>query len=95
MYSGEGSQIISIKLVAENISKDPKKELWGKSFSLEDSEGRRFTGVYLATRHGDNLGWIQPGLETGPRMLALQIPYDENLEYFLIIENKIVNLGKF
>ncbi len=84
---------MEIDLKVKNISKDPLPELRAKSFSLQDSDGRRFSAYYGVTAFKDILGWIQPGLITGNRMIVFAIPYDQNLEYFLFIENKVVNLG--
>lgn len=94
VYPGEGGKVMKLRLKAKNISNDPLSELRAKSFSLQDSEGRRFSPYYGAPAFKDNLGWIQPGLMTGTtRLLVFALPFDPDLRYTLTLKDVAVDLG--
>ncbi len=94
VYPGEGGKVMQLRLKAKNISNDPLPELRAKSFSLQDSEGRRFSAHYGAPAFKDHLGWIQPGLMTQTtRLLVFGLPFDPDLRYTLTLKNVAVDLG--
>jgi len=93
LYTDKNSQLLIAYIKVKNVSNDPRSELRG--FSLTDSEDRRFTGYYAATAYGDNIGRIQPGLEAkSARVSVFEIPFDPQLEYYLVRDDITVNLGR-
>lgn len=93
-HESKESQVLRVDVKVKNVGKDPERELYGRSFSLEDSQDRRYSVLYVPTAYGDRLGTIQPGLSAGGRAAVFEIPRDDSVEYSFIIENKVVHLGK-
>lgn len=93
LWEKSQGEYMLVYLDVKNISNEAKTELKSSDFFLIDSVDRRYDGImYRALLHGDSWGTLQPGLG-GERGLFFLFPYENDLDYTLMIKDETIQLG--